>query len=63
MREGAIVDRATGSEWNLLGQALRGPLQGRRLRPLAGGVHFAFAWLGDRLRDGNGMGSGAVMRH
>ncbi|HEY5720241.1 MAG TPA: DUF3179 domain-containing protein [Gammaproteobacteria bacterium] len=45
LRAGAIVDRATGSEWNLLGQALRGPLQGRRLRPLAGGVHFAFAWL------------------
>ena len=40
-----IVDITTGSSWNLLGQALDGPLAGRQLRPLPGGVHFAFAWL------------------
>jgi hypothetical protein len=45
LRDGAIVDTATGSEWNLLGQARRGPLQGQRLTPAPGGVHFAFAWL------------------
>lgn len=45
LRDGAIVDRTSGSRWNLLGQALAGPLAGSRLKPLPGGVHFAFAWL------------------
>ena len=45
LRDGRIVDNATGSRWNLLGQALEGPLAGERLRALPGGVHFAFAWL------------------
>ena len=45
LRDGAIVDTGTGSRWNLLGQATAGPLAGERLRPLPGGVHFAFAWL------------------
>ncbi|RLA37559.1 MAG: hypothetical protein DRR03_02260 [Gammaproteobacteria bacterium] len=45
IRDGEIVDTATGSRWNLLGQALAGPLTGKRLTPLPGGVHFAFAWL------------------
>ena len=40
-----VRDRETGSTWNLLGQAVAGPLRGRELRPLPGGVHFAFAWL------------------
>ncbi len=44
-RDGSIVDEQTGSRWNLLGQAIAGPLTGRRLLPAAGGVHFAFAWL------------------
>lgn len=43
--DGAIVDEQTGSRWNLLGQATAGPLAGSQLRPAAGGVHFAFAWL------------------
>jgi len=34
-----------GSKWNIFGQATQGPLKGSRLAPLAGGVHFAFAWL------------------
>lgn len=42
---GRVCDRQTGSQWNALGQAVAGPLAGRRLRPLPGGVHFAFAWL------------------
>jgi hypothetical protein len=39
------VDTATGSEWNLFGEAVAGPLKGRRLAPVESGVHFAFAWL------------------
>jgi hypothetical protein len=43
---GRIVDRPTGSAWNILGEASAGPLEGERLAPLAdSGVHFAFAWL------------------
>jgi hypothetical protein len=38
-------DRETGSTWNLLGQAIDGPLRGSRLRQVDRGVHFAFAWL------------------
>ena len=44
-RDGRIVDETTGSEWNLLGDAVAGPLKGKRLVPLDSGVHFAFAWL------------------
>jgi hypothetical protein len=44
-RAGRTVDTATGSEWNLLGEAISGPLKGRRLAQLESGVHFAFAWL------------------
>ncbi len=44
-REGKIVDVATGSEWSLLGEAVAGRLEGKRLVPLDSGVHFAFAWL------------------
>lgn len=44
-RERRIVDRDTGSEWNLFGHALAGPLKGARLKAVDSGVHFAFAWL------------------
>jgi hypothetical protein len=44
-RGGRIVDTRTGSEWNVLGEAVSGPLKGKRLAPLESGVHFAFAWL------------------
>ena len=37
-------DRETGSVWNLLGHALRGPLAGRRLRPVQHVDAFWFAW-------------------
>jgi hypothetical protein len=47
-RDGRLVDRETGSEWNLFGEATAGPLKGKRLAPLEGGVHFAFAWLAFR---------------
>jgi len=43
---GRIVDRPTGSVWSILGEALAGPLKGKRLAPMEeSGVHFAFAWL------------------
>jgi hypothetical protein len=45
MREGRYLDAATGSEWNILGEATAGPLKGKRLVPVESGVHFAFAWL------------------
>jgi hypothetical protein len=37
-------DRETGSAWNLLGVALRGPLAGKRLRPITHVDAFWFAW-------------------
>lgn len=45
LRGGKIVDRATQSAWNILGQATAGPLKGKSLAPVDSGVHFAFAWL------------------
>ncbi len=44
-RDDVLVDRQTGSEWDIFGQAVRGPLAGATLKPVDGGVHFAFAWL------------------
>ncbi len=44
-RDGRWVDTGTGSEWNILGEAVAGPLKGRRLAAMESGVHFAFAWL------------------
>jgi hypothetical protein len=44
-REGKYIDAETGSEWNILGEAVAGPLKGKRLPSLESGVHFAFAWL------------------
>jgi hypothetical protein len=42
--DGLFRDRQTGSQWNLLGQAVGGPMRGRRLAPLPHGNHFWFAW-------------------
>lgn len=44
-RDGRIVDRETGSEWDIFGRAIVGPSKGARLKPVDSGVHFAFAWL------------------
>jgi hypothetical protein len=44
-RDGRIVDRETGSEWDIFGRAVAGPSKGARLKPVDSGVHFAFAWL------------------
>ncbi len=45
IRGGYIVDRESGTRWNLFGTGVEGPLAGRRLEPVPGSVHFAFAWL------------------
>ena len=42
----SIVDERTGSEWNVLGQAVDGPLKGSQLTPVVHGTHFWFAWVG-----------------
>lgn len=39
-----IVDAQTGSAWTILGQAITGPLKGKRLSPIVNGQHFWFAW-------------------
>jgi hypothetical protein len=41
---GAIVDRETGSRWNLDGEAVTGPLRGGRLRPLHGVRAEWYGW-------------------
>jgi hypothetical protein len=39
-----IVDEQTGSAWDLLGRAVSGPLEGRRLEPIVSINAFWFAW-------------------
>lgn len=39
-----FVDRETGSRWNLLGEAVEGPLAGAQLTRVVSGEHFWFAW-------------------
>ena len=40
-----ILNRQTGSEWNMFGKAIAGSLVGRQLDPMNHGVFCAFAWL------------------
>ena len=39
-----FIDEQTGSEWTLLGQAVAGPLAGKRLSPVVNVNHFWFSW-------------------
>jgi len=39
-----FLDDQTKSTWNILGQAIAGPLAGRRLEPIVHGNHFWFSW-------------------
>ncbi len=39
-----MVDKETGSEWNVLGQAVRGKLAGKQLTPVVAVNHFWFSW-------------------
>jgi hypothetical protein len=41
---GKIVDTETGSEWNVLGRALNGPLAGSQLASVVAVNHFWFSW-------------------
>jgi hypothetical protein len=40
-----FIDSETGSQWNILGQAISGTLRGKSLRPINSGDYFAFAWI------------------
>ncbi len=42
--QGKIIDNETGSEWNIFGQAVAGPLAGSQLPPMLSHTHFWFAW-------------------
>ncbi|MGD8620627.1 MAG: DUF3179 domain-containing protein [Anaerolineales bacterium] len=39
-----FMDLQTGTQWNLLGQALEGPLEGAELTRIVSAEHFWFAW-------------------
>lgn len=39
-----ITDEQTGSEWNILGQAIEGELAGSQLEPVVNINHFWFSW-------------------
>ena len=39
-----FIDEQTNSVWNILGQAVAGPLAGQSLTPIVHGNHFWFAW-------------------
>jgi hypothetical protein len=41
---GAILDEQTGSEWNVLGEAVAGELEGEELEPVTSIDHFWFSW-------------------
>ncbi|MFQ5754715.1 MAG: DUF3179 domain-containing protein [Acidiferrobacterales bacterium] len=41
---GHFVDRETGSVWNILGEAIDGPLAGKKLTPIVHANHFWFTW-------------------
>ena len=41
---GRILDQETGSEWNMLGQAVAGELAGKQLSPVVAINHFWFSW-------------------
>ena len=43
-QEDVILDDRTGSVWDILGNAVEGPLAGKELAPLVHGNHFWFAW-------------------
>jgi hypothetical protein len=44
LQDGRFVDDQTGSEWNILGEAVSGSLAGQKLEPLAAINHFWFSW-------------------
>ncbi len=47
-RNGLIYDEQTKSMWDITGQAIDGELKGKRLRAIAHGDYFSFAWIAFR---------------
>ena len=47
-KQETVVDRETGSVWNIFGVATSGPLKGKTLERIASGDFFAFAWMAFR---------------
>lgn len=43
-KDGKILDEQTGSEWNVLGQAIAGEWTGKQLTPVVSINHFWFSW-------------------
>ncbi len=43
-RDDGIFDEETGSEWNVLGLAVSGPNEGKRLEPVVHADHLWFSW-------------------
>lgn len=41
---GRIYDLQTGSEWNIFGEAVGGPMRGTKLKPIVHLDTFEFAW-------------------
>ena len=44
IKERGFVDEQTGSHWNIVGQAILGPLKGKRLERLVHADQFWFSW-------------------
>lgn len=44
LENGIFKDTETGSTWNILGEALDGPLAGKQLTQVVAFDHFWFAW-------------------
>lgn len=43
-QDDVMKDDETGSTWNILGQAIDGPMKGSRLESVVHGNHFWFSW-------------------
>ena len=43
-KDGKILDKQTGTEWNIFGQAVAGDLSGKQLVPVVSINHFWFSW-------------------
>ncbi len=43
-KDGVIYDEATGSTWNIFGEAIEGDLKGEKLSPVVSVNHFWFSW-------------------
>jgi len=43
--DGRFYDKQTTSAWDITGQAVQGPLQGKKMTRIVHGDYFAFAWL------------------